>query len=57
LSKSNEFKALKMQVIHLQKTTGEAVLFGGNMKKQPGKTHTVPILLTHAIQEIKRKRG
>lgn len=29
-----------MQVIYLQKTTGEAVPFGRNMKKQPGKTHT-----------------
>lgn len=45
-----------MQVIYLQKTTGEDVLFGANMKKQLGKTHAVPIVLTQAIQEIKRER-
>lgn len=31
---SNKHKPLEMQAIYLQKTTGEAVLFGRNMEKQ-----------------------
>lgn len=54
---SNKHKPLEMQVIYLQKTTGEALLSGRNTEKQLGNTHIVSILLTSAICETKRKRG
>lgn len=54
---SNKHKPLEWQVIYLQETTGEVVLFGRNMRKQLGDTHIVPILLTHAIHETKGERG